>query len=106
MNVTPTLSPFTQLNEQRRYANPGEDQSRKNSLRVRPSIGSLIVNVASVDDTSLTEQSLRQVPSIAIMCAGKPFSNVTRALGLFELGIDHRSSPLGRFTFPNPDHLG
>jgi hypothetical protein len=97
MNVTPIFSPFTQLNEHRRYARPGDDKRRKNSFKFSPSIESVIVKVASVGETSLTEQPLRHVPSIAIMCAGKPFSNATRASGLLVLGIDLVST-LGIFS--------
>lgn len=55
-----------------------EESSRKNSFRAKPSIDPPTTSVAPVSETSLGLHGLRQVPSMAMICAGIGCSNLTR----------------------------
>lgn len=78
LNVTPSVSPFTQANSQRRNANPVEDNSRKNSFIAKPWIDSSTPSFAPVSEISWIVQGRRHVPSMPIMFAAYPRSNTTR----------------------------
>src|SRR5581483_9445921 len=56
-----------------------DDSRRKNSFRCRPSTEPSMVSLAPVSETSSMMQSRRHVPSMPIMCAANPRSNVTRS---------------------------
>src|SRR5262249_49671963 len=62
---TPIWSPLIQASSQRRKARPVVERTRKNSLRLFPSTGSVSASLAPPTAASSIRQGLLQVPSIA-----------------------------------------
>lgn len=78
-NLAPTCLPFTHASSQRRYARPTDERSKKNSLKLSPSMLLSMTSPMPVSDASFMTHGRLHVPSMATIRTWIFCEKITRA---------------------------